>query len=460
MRGRSRRIAATLVATAALVTAYRLFWPPTPERWSDAELAILESLSIDSLPALPPDVSNAVADDPRAAEFGQQLFFDVRLSANGAVSCATCHQPGRNFTDGLPQGRGIGLSGRNTPSIVGTAYSPWLYWDGRRDSQWSQALSPLEDPAEHGEDRMHLVRLVAADDRYRDQYEALFGALPDFPDSDRFPQHAAPLDDPDLRQAWDSMAVEDRRAVNRAFSNIGKAIAAYERLIMPGPSRFDAYVRALSSDNPDGARAMLSREELLGLQLFIGEARCTECHNGPLFTNNEFHNTGPLSIPGHLPDRGRIIGVREVLTEPFNCLGEFSDDPQRNCPELTFVRSGIELVGATRTPSLRNLGGTAPYQHRGQVDTLAELLDLYNRAPLAMIGHNEAEPLGLGKRQLQWLEAFLLTLDAPLATDPKWLSRPPIQPQTRGATPASVQPPEDPPRYQRPAPGGSPAHQP
>ena len=100
-----------------------------------------------------------VADNEEAASFGHRLFFDTRLSANGNVSCATCHQPERRFTDGLPKGRGIGLSGRNTRSIVGTAYSPWLYWDGRKDSQWSQAMSPLEDPAEHGGNRMQYVRI-------------------------------------------------------------------------------------------------------------------------------------------------------------------------------------------------------------------------------------------------------------------------------------------------------------
>jgi len=424
MRGRTRRIAAAAVATVALVAGYRLFGPVTPKSWTDEDLGILKSLSIDSLQALPVDPSNAVADDPRAANFGHQLFFDVRLSANGTISCATCHQPERRFADGLPRGRGIGLSRRNTPSIAGTAYSPWLYWDGRRDSQWSQALSPLEDPAEHGGNRMQFVRFIANESSYRTQYETLFGPLPDVPVSARFPEYAAPSADAELAEAWTSMTSEDRRTVNRVFSNLGKAIAAYERLIMPGPSRFDMYVRALSSDNPRSAEAILTKEEVLGLQLFIGEARCTECHNGPLFTNNEFHNTGPLSIPGQLPDRGRINGVREVLTHPFNCLGEFSDDPDRDCPELTYARTGIELIGATRTPSLRNLGGTAPFQHKGQVETLAELLELYNRAPLAMIGHNEAEPLGLGKRQLRWLEAFLLALDAPLATDPEWLSPP------------------------------------
>ena len=220
------------------------------------------------------------------------------------------------------------------------------------------------------------------------------------------------------------MPREAQHLVNSVFANIGKSVAAYERKILPGPSRFDAYVRAVLSGNRDTSQALLTNAEVLGLQLFVDEARCTECHNGPLFTNNEFHNTGVLSFAGELPDRGRIEGVRKVLQDPFNCLGPYSDDPARSCPELTYVRTGIELIGATRTPSLRNLGDTAPYQRKGQLGTLGEILDLYNRAPLAMIGHNDAEPLGLSQRELAWLEAFLNTLDAPLATGQEWLSPP------------------------------------
>ncbi len=421
----SRNTGALVVMVVLLAAGWWLYGPRSPSTWTATDLAILQSLSIDNLPPLPPDPSNAVADSETAARFGHRLFFDTRLSANGSVSCATCHQAERRFSDGLPKGRGIGLSGRNSRSIVGTAYSPWLYWDGRRDSQWAQALSPLEDPAEHGGNRMQFVRLIGDDPAYRHFYELLFGSLPDFSDRRRFPDAAAPVADPALRAAWQEMTAADQHSVNIAFANLGKAIAAYERLILPGPSRFDAYVRAVLSGNQTTAEGILSNEEILGLQLFIGEARCTECHNGPLFTNNEFHNTGVLTFPGDLPDRGRIDGVRLVRNDPFNCLGEYSDDPDRNCPELTYVRTGIELIAATRTPSLRNLGGTAPYSHKGQHDTLASVLDLYNRAPLAMIGHNEVEkPLGLSRRELKWLEAFLGSLDAPLATELEWLTAP------------------------------------
>ena len=130
-------------------------------------------------------------------------------------------------------------------------------------------------------------------------------------------------------------------------------------------------------------------------------------------TNHEFHNTGVLAAPGDLPDRGRIDGVRELLDHEFNCLGEFSDDPERNCPELTFVRTGPELLGATRTPTLRNLARTNPYMHKGQIVALADVLEHYNTAPDAMIGHNESKPLGLSRPELRRLEAFLMTLSAP-----------------------------------------------
>ena len=415
----------TAAAVALLAAGWWQYGARTPRPWTDADIALLRSLSIDALPSLPEDPTNTVADNQEAAQFGHRLFFDKRLSANGEVSCATCHQPERRFTDGLAKGRGIGTSGRNTRSIVGTAYSPWLYWDGRRDSQWAQALSPLEDPAEHGGNRMQYTRFVSKDPGYRQTYMSLFGPLPDFSDRTRYPERASPLADPYSRAAWQTMAPADRHRVNTVYANIGKAIEAYERLIMPGPSRFDAYVEALANGDDDKVADILANEEILGLQLFIGKARCTECHNGPLFTNDEFHNTGMLSFPGDLPDRGRIDGIQKVREDPFNCLGEFSNAADRDCPELTYARTGIELLGATRTPSLRNLGGTAPYGRKGQQATLADVIEQYNLSPLAMIGHNEAENHpGLSNRERVWLEAFLKSLDAPLATAPEWLEPP------------------------------------
>jgi len=407
------KVAGAIAAAIALLAWWQLR-SLEPPAWNDAEIVVLRSLALDSLPPLPPDPSNAVADEPLAAEFGAKLFLDPRLSGNDGISCATCHQPVRQFTDGLPRGQAIGTSKRNTPSIIGTAYSPWMYWDGRRDSQWSQALSPLEDPNEQGTNRIHVVRVIARDASYRSQYEALFGPLPDVGDTTRFPDVREAAHGPTWEAAWSSMTSDDRAIINRSFANISKAIAAFERTLMPGESRFDNYVAAVINRDMQGQETILTDDEIHGLRLFIGEASCTQCHNGPLLTNNEFHNTGVLSAEGELPDKGRIVGVREVLENPFNCLGDYSDDPKRFCPELQFVRTGPDLIGAVRTPSLRNVEYTAPYMHKGQVATLAEALAHYNSAPDAMIGHNEAKPLRLSGRQLRQLEAFLRTLSSPV----------------------------------------------
>jgi len=386
-RKKAGKTIVAVLAIAALAAAAWQIRPLSPAPWTKAEIDVLRSLWITSLPPLAPDPTNAVAANPRAAKLGQQLFFDTRMSANGVVSCASCHQPQRRFTDGLPKGQGVASSKRNTRSIVGVAYSPWLYWDGRKDSLWSQALAPLEDPNEHGSDRVKVVELVTQSPEYREDYEILFGVFDPAADG----------------------------AIDTAFANVGKAIAAFERLLMPSPSRFDDYVEALLDGNEDGQAAALSTDEILGLQLFIGEAGCTQCHNGPLLTNNEFHNTGVISFPGEVPDKGRVAGVREVLADPFNCSGNHSDSAEAECTELRYARTGAELIGAFRTPSLRNLENTEPYMHKGQFNTIAETLRHYNEAPPAMIGHNEAKPLGLSRRQLQQIEAFLGSLAAPLA---------------------------------------------
>ncbi|MDE0250896.1 MAG: cytochrome-c peroxidase [Gammaproteobacteria bacterium] len=415
-----------VVAAISAVVASIIWWytqTRSPETWTSAEITLLRSLWIADLPTLPTNTGNAAADSLEVAQLGHQLFFDKRLSTREQVSCASCHQTERHFTDGLEVAVGAKTGVRNTMSIVGTAYSPWFFWDGRKDSLWSQALSPLESPLEHGSTRMQLVHLVTQDSGYRMQYEKLFGPLAKFSDPLRFPAAAGPIDDDTLSSNWHSMSTEDREAVTRVFVNIGKSIAAYERLLVPGSSRFDQYVEALVADN-NAKTDMLSPDELAGLKLFIGEAQCINCHNGPLFTNHEFHNTGVLSSPGTLPSMGRAEGLRELLKDPFNCMGQFSDSEIAECEELRFVRTGDELIGTHKTPSLRNVAETAPYMHAGQLATLTEVINHYDRAPGAMVGHNEAKTLDLGRREKRQLEAFLHTLTGPVEADSKWLVAP------------------------------------
>ncbi len=386
---------ALLALSLAATWAWFRISPPQAS-WTDEEQAALLSLWIGNLPPPPAAPGNAVADDPRAQRLGHRLFFDVRLSANGQVSCATCHQPARRFTDGLALARGLEVGELNAMSLVGAAYSPWFFWDGRKDSLWSQALSPLTSPLEQGVDRATIARLIAADPIYRSQYEELFGAL--------------------------SEPVNTQSATG-IFVNVGKALAAYQRLLLPGKTTFDHYVESAVAASKMSAD-VLTRQQTEGLRLFIGKAQCLNCHNGPLLTNFEFHNTGVLPAPGKLPDKGRIAGIELALRDPFNCLGPHSDAQPGNCAELRFARTGANLVGARKTPSLRNLGGTEPFMHAGQISTMAQTLDHYNRARPAIVGHNETKPLNLLPYELRRLEAFLTALDAPPHTSRQWLVPP------------------------------------
>jgi cytochrome c peroxidase len=352
-------VAAVLVAAALVVTP----------QWTPRERALLRSLALPTQKQqVVRDPSNRYAGRRDAARLGRELFFDTSLSANGRVSCSSCHQPDRNFQDGRKLGRGIGSTKRRTMSLVGASAQTWLFWDGRKDSLWSQALGPLENPAEHGMTRARIVRVLQRD--YRKQYEAVFG-----------PQ-------------W---------GVDRAFANVGKAIAAFESRITLAPARFDRYVR--------GEPSALNAQEVAGLKLFIGKAGCVACHSGPFFTNGEFHNTG---VPQDGADVGRYEGVRLLRRDPFNCRGRFSDARRGECAIEFLPRAGPKLRGAFKPPSLRNITRNAPYMHAGQFATLADVLRHYNRAPRAVVGHSELHPLHLGDRQLEALAAFLRTLESPV----------------------------------------------
>ena len=281
----NRRVLAIFLLPAAAVLIWLLAPVPLPERWNESEAALIASLSLSALPPLQPDPSNAVADDERAATLGRQLFFDARLSANGAVSCATCHRPDFAFTDGLPIAVGTGPGRRHTPGLLGVAYSPWFYWDGRRDSQWAQALTPLKTHFEQGAGRAAIVRLLATDPEYKAMYEEIFGALPD---PERLPDIASPLGGDAEQDAWRTLGSDLRFEVSAAFANAGKALAAYQRDLLPERSRFDEYADAVARDGAARQGDMLSREEIAGLDLFIGEAQCVNCHNGPAVHQSRF----------------------------------------------------------------------------------------------------------------------------------------------------------------------------
>jgi cytochrome c peroxidase len=245
--------------------------------------------------------------------------------------------------------------------------------------------------------------VLRADADYRRRYGALFGALP---------------------------GTDDAAGITRAFANIGKAIEAYERRLRPRPSRFDRYVAAVLKGIEPAARDRLTTEESDGLHVFIDPARgnCIRCHKGPLFTDGLFHNVGIDDgaggpSPGD-PLQGRPAGFRAALLDPFNCLGAFSDAPGASCHDLKAAGAASNILGAFKTPGLRNVARTAPYMHTGQYPDLNAVMQHYRNRPEARIGETELDRLTISDGAFAAIEAFLHTLDSPVDAPARYL-RPP-----------------------------------
>lgn len=392
----------TLATTVALAAT------GDEDRWSKAEFEVLASLHIGKLGPARPDPSNAYQSLPRAAALGKRLFFDPRLSANGKISCASCHIPGQQFQDGKPVAIGVGTGLRRTMPVADTSHLAWLFWDGRKDSLWSQALGPLEDANEHGGNRVAFARLMRQ--FYQSEYEAVFRGMPAL---DGLPENASPNGNAAEQLAWKRLSDAQRMDVSRVFANIGKAIAAYEGTLQHGPSRLDHYIAATLARVPDAA-SLLTAPEKRGLRLFMGKADCISCHGGPLLTDQGFHNTG-VGARGLRPDPGRGAAVAQLLRDQFNCLGPFSDASPADCQELQFVDPLDPLMaGAFKVPSLRNVAGRAPYMHAGQIGTLEGVIRHYAAAPRSAVGRNERRPISLSSEEIGDLVRFLGTLTGPV----------------------------------------------
>ncbi|MFK7730691.1 MAG: cytochrome-c peroxidase [Pseudomonadales bacterium] len=392
------RLIITVLLFATLLGACSKPLPPFEHGLTSRDIAFLQTFSLDKLPPLPSAADNQYADNEQAALLGKQLFFDARLSANGAISCASCHQPARYFTDGLASGEGMALTHRNTMSLLASARGPWKYWDGRKDSLWAQASEPLEHPDEHGFSREKLDALIR--EHYVDSYAEVFGSISN-------EQHTA----------------------TRVMVNVAKALMAYQRRLTLQPSKFDQMVSALAKGEQPSLTARLSVNELNGMRMFMGKAACASCHNGPLFTNFEFHNIGAPEADVSKVDLGRYAGIEKLRDDEFNCLSQWSDAPPASCQELRFLKTqGPELVGAFKTPSLRNVAETAPYMHAGQIKTLEDVVEhysapkppFYDRAQHPSRPHFDILPLGLSAQEKSELVAFLKTLSSPIPNDDPW----------------------------------------
>ncbi len=419
--------------------------------FTDEERAILDTFKLpEKAPANP---SNRVADDTLAAVFGKKLFFDARFSgalgaandgvsngslgpagATGKVSCYACHQidvGGADRRSRTPTSLAAAFGGRNAPTVINAAFwdvsqGGWQLWDGRKDSMWALALGPLEGADSHNGTRLQYAHFIY--NTYRAEYESVFGAMPDLSDTGRFPLTGKPG-----QPAFDNMAMADKAAINRLYSNMGKALEAYQRLLVSPnftPSPFDEFLA--------GKEDAMSPAAIRGAKLFIGKAACNECHRGAMFTDFKFHNIGCPQEGENVPsiDVGRSKGVMLVKADVMNRAGPFSDSPD-NAHILELQETEFDL-GAFRTPSLRNVEKTAPYMHNGVYSNLWDVVEHYNfgGGTGSFSGAKEAaiSPLLLTDDELDDLVEFLRAIsDGPaLANDafPEGLVAPPALPAT------------------------------
>jgi len=337
---------------------------------------------IGSTEALPRDPSNAKEDDTNARALGASLFADTGFSPANDVSCATCHDAKKAFSDGLPRPSGPSVRGsRRTPRIALAAYARWQFWDGRADSLWSQALGPFENPDEIASSRVAVVRRLAT--THKAAFEAAFPGDP-LPDLASLPASGKPGDPP-----YDALPAATRESVTRAFADAGKAIAAFERTLPYPKMRLDAYAR--------GDTKALTEAEKSSFSVFM-QAGCAQCHFGPRLTNDAFHVIRmPSGRPDGLADHGRRDGLALLAKNEFLRSSRYSDAPSS---DSLFREADDTTLGAFKTPSLRGVAGGGPFGHGGALGTLIEVAEHYGRRGLP-----EGDPRTTGTFE-PWLPHF------------------------------------------------------
>lgn len=343
----SRHSLRSWMLAGALLGSLGLACTPEEPFPNDDELEKIKSLHTPTRKP-PVDPTNQYGDNPQAAALGTKLFNDEKLSACGTVSCKSCHDgPGRTVNTAGAKGCG-GVTGRNPPTVLNSGYDTWYMWDGRADRLWNQALLPLTSPVEMASNATILRNRLS--EAYAADYQAVFGK-----------------------------AVADEQD-ERLMANFGKAIAAYERTLNHVDAPFDAdVIRFLQAVDAGTAE---KDPAYLGLKTFVRKGACVECHKGPMLSDDQFHNIGVKDSSDSR--RGVAAVAGNMIKWVFNSAGPYSDAPAGiESGRLTRLGTDLtakaaDLEGAYKTPSLRNVDLTAPYMHTGELNTLEDVVNLYN----------------------------------------------------------------------------------
>lgn len=310
---------------------------------------------------------------PERIALGRKLYFDAHLSQDGTVSCATCHDVSRGFTDHRSVSEGVGdkLGRRSAPTVMNAALFQSMFWDGRAPTLEAQAKLPILNPVEMGHpDSASAMKALSADPSYAGLFQKAYGRAPNYED-------------------------------------VGRAIASFERTLIFLDAPFDRYVA--------GDANAISPAAQRGLVLFGGKARCVSCHminaSNPLGTDNLFHNIGVSA---------RTQNFEQLAQKGLAAIKASADE--RTLDNLALETDMSELgrfittrnrsdIGAFKTEQLRNVGLTAPYMHDGSLHTLWDVVDHYNKGgetnPYLDGG---IEPLDLSESEIDDLVAFLFTL--------------------------------------------------
>jgi cytochrome c peroxidase len=304
---------------------------------------------------------------------GKKLYFDTRLSKDGTVACATCHDVSKGFTDHRNTSEGIGdqIGRRNAPPTINAAFYDTQFWDGRAINLEEQAKLPIVNPIEMGmTDGNAATAAIASDPEYQAAFQAAYGRAPNFED-------------------------------------IGRALASFERTLILVSAPFDRFLR--------GEADAISADARVGFALFNGKGRCNSCHqmsgSRPIGTDNRFHNIGVSARHQNFEDlakRGLSAIAQDDSVESIDRLAIETDLSELG--RFTVTRSRAD-IGAFKTSQVRNVGVSAPYMHDGSLTTLWDVIDHYNKGgEVNAYLDGGIEPLALTEQEIDQLVAFLFTL--------------------------------------------------